>query len=99
MRLSADQVAVIRKAAARTLGPNATVRLFGSRLNDNAKGGDIDLHVELDAEPADLLDRELKFYVALQRDLGERRIDIVTYRRGATPRPIDREALSNGVPL
>lgn len=99
MRLSPDQLERIRLAARSTLGPGATVRLFGSRLDDAVKGGDIDLHVELDAEPADLLERELKFYAALQRALGEQRIDVVSYRRGTPQRPIDQEALRHGIPL
>lgn len=75
------------------------MRLFGSRLDDSVKGGDLDLFVEIDACPSELLDRELSFYAALQRELGEQRIDIVMHRVGAPLRPIDREALRNGVLL
>jgi predicted nucleotidyltransferase len=99
MRLTTEQRQRIRRAAARTLGESATVRLFGSRLDDAARGGDIDLFVELDGDPAELLERELSFYAALQRELGEQRIDIVVHRRGSALRPIDREALRNGVVL
>lgn len=99
MRISTEQRQRITRAAARTLGESATVRLFGSRLNDNARGGDLDLHVELDGDPADVLERELRFYAALQRELGEQRIDIVVHRRGSALRPIDREALRHGAIL
>ncbi len=99
MRLTTEQRLQIRRAAASTLGEGATVRLFGSRLDDTARGGDLDLFVELDGEPAELLERELKFYAALQRELGEQRIDIVVHRKGAALRPIDCEALRRGVVL
>lgn len=99
MRLTAEQRQRIRRAAASTLGESATVRVFGSRLDDTARGGDLDLFVELDGEPAEVLERELGFYAALQRELGEQRIDIVVHRRGSVLRPIDREALRSGVVL
>jgi hypothetical protein len=51
----------------------------------------MDLHIETDGDSSsdDLLDRELRIHAALQRRLGERRIDIVVHRRGAPPRSID----------
>jgi hypothetical protein len=52
-----------------------------------------------DGNPAEALERELTFYAALQRELGEQRIDIVVHRRGSALRPIDREALRTGVVL
>ena len=55
MRLSAEQVAHIREVVHQEAGPDARVRLFGSRLNDQCRGGDVDLLVELDravANPA-----------------------------------------------
>jgi len=50
MRLTDDQVRIIKARAAECFGPNAHVWLFGSRVDDDARGGDIDLYVEL-AEP------------------------------------------------
>jgi len=41
MRLTADEQAIIREAALKHFGVRP--RLFGSRLDDTAKGGDIDL--------------------------------------------------------
>ncbi|ENO89380.1 nucleotidyltransferase domain-containing protein [Thauera linaloolentis] len=96
MRLSTEQRLLIRDAAASTLGPTADVRLFGSRTQADAKGGDIDLFVELDGDASEVLEQELKFYAALQRALGEQRIDIVVHRRSMPLRPIDREAIEHG---
>lgn len=99
MRLTDQQRSRIRLAAARSLGEQAKVWLFGSRVDDAARGGDIDLYVELDGEPADILERQLRFYASLQRELGEQRIDVVVHRRGTPLRPIDHEARAHGIRL
>lgn len=99
MRLTDAQRRAIVEETARLLGPGARVRLFGSRVDDNIRGGDIDLHVETEGSPAELLDCELKFYARLIRRLGDRRIDIVVHRRGEVARPIDERAWQTGVVL
>jgi predicted nucleotidyltransferase len=99
MRLTEEQRAAMRAVIRRVLGDDARVWVFGSRVDDGAKGGDIDLYVELDASPADALDQELQLYAALQRALGEQRIDLVVHRQGRPLRPIDAEARRTGVPL
>lgn len=50
--------------------------LFGSRADDNKRGGDIDLYIET-SEKANLLDKKVKLLVRLNRDLGEQKIDVV----------------------
>ncbi len=47
MRLKPHQIKVIRRVISDLAGETATVRLFGSRIDDNARGGDIDLLVEI----------------------------------------------------
>ena len=94
-----EQRHTIVEEAVRAFGPQASVRLFSSRVDDHIRGGDIDLHVETEGSPAELLDRELKFYARLIRRLGDRRIDIVVHRRGAAARPIDEQAWQTGVVL
>ncbi|MCF8367423.1 MAG: nucleotidyltransferase domain-containing protein [Bacteroidales bacterium] len=41
---------LIKKTTARIFGDNAHVYLFGSRVQDNLKGGDIDLLVSTDED-------------------------------------------------
>ena len=67
MRLSPDQVQAIRQTAHRVLGAGAAIWLFGSRLDDRVKGGDVDLYVE--AEPHPLLD-EIRCKVELEESLN-----------------------------
>lgn len=47
MRLSELQRSIITESVTEIFGQDATVRLFGSRVDDLAKGGDIDLLVEI----------------------------------------------------
>ena len=47
MRISPEQAQAIRHLAHQVAGEDARVRLFGSRLDDRARGGDIDLLLEL----------------------------------------------------
>ena len=46
MRLSPAQIDIIKTTAQTVLGDGARVTLFGSRVDDQAKGGDVDLYVE-----------------------------------------------------
>ena len=99
MRLSEDQRRAIREEVGRIFGSQASVLLFGSRADDSARGGDIDLHIETDGTPAELLDRELQLHARLLRRLGERRIDVVVHARHQPLRPIDEQARQTGVAL
>lgn len=99
MRLTQEQKQVIREEVAQIFGPDVRVRLFGSRLDDRQRGGDIDLYIEAEGSPAELLDRELNLYSRLQRRLGEQRIDIVVRGHNQPLRPVDRSARATGIPL
>ena len=54
---------------------SGSISLFGSRVDDNQKGGDIDLYLEINEKPT--LEKKLKFLAKLKRSLGEQKIDIV----------------------
>jgi predicted nucleotidyltransferase len=78
MRLSESEIRIIKRAASSHFGPNALVRLFGSRTNDHARGGDIDLLVDTDLpDAAAAIRAEMAFWSELQDCLGEQRIDIL----------------------
>jgi predicted nucleotidyltransferase len=99
MRLTAEQRRVIQEESAVVFGKNTRIQLFGSRLDNAKRGGDIDLYIEAEGTAADLLDRELKLYARLLRRLGDRRIDIVVHGRGQPLRPIDHHARETGITL
>lgn len=99
MRLTSSQKAAIREEVGRVFGKEAQVHLFGSRVDDSARGGDIDLYIEASGTTTELFDRELRLQARLQRRLGDRRIDIVVHNNSLPLRPIDQHARQTGVPL
>lgn len=96
MRLSDQERRIIRNAAAEIFGPDARVILFGSRVDDARRGGDIDLFVET-PDTADILAKKMRFAVQLQMRLGEQKIDIVVATDPS--RLIEQEARRTGVAI
>lgn len=96
MRLSDQERRIIRNAAEEIFGPDARVMLFGSRVDDARRGGDIDLFVET-PDTADLMARKMRFAVQLQMRLGEQKIDIVVATDPS--RLIEQEARRTGVAI
>lgn len=86
MRLSDYERSAIKEAVAQHFGPDARVYLFGSRTDDSKRGGDIDLLVETGLKGEDLVMAKLRAMSAIQRRIGDRKIDVVT-----TPEETDDE--------
>ena len=102
MRLSPEEVAAIKRLVADAYGPEAVVRLFGSRVDDRRRGGDVDLHVEVNVPgpyTTDRLHTEFKLLDRLEVALGERKVDLVVRYAHEPERPIDRIAVKTGVVL
>ena len=101
MRLTSEQVETIRSGVRRCFGEDAEVWLFGSRVDDARRGGDIDLYVETSLETAEeVWNAERRFLAGLYMALGEQKIDVVVKRRGRqAPLPIHGIARSEGVRL
>ncbi len=99
MRLSAQTRNVIRDTAREVFGPAAEVRLFGSRLDDTARGGDLDLLVILPASLDDSRRKTLTFVARLQRQLGDQSIDVLLVDPLTQLQPVHQQALREGVPL
>jgi len=53
------------------------VILFGSRVDDQKKGGDIDLFIQPSEPMSDLFVRKIQFLSALKKAIGEQKIDLV----------------------
>ena len=98
MRLSTDQITAIKAAAREAFGPDAVVRLFGSRVDDHRRGGDIDLHVEASPKTA-TIDHEVRFRALLWKALDEPQVDVVVAARGAPAGWADRAAFREGIIL
>ena len=99
MRLSPEQAAAIRRVVRETAGDDARVRLFGSRLDDAARGGDVDLLVEVDeaVESPALLSARLATRVS--RALDGRRVDVMLLAPNLERQSIHEAALRTGVLL
>ena len=56
MRLDYKEIETVRTVVEKIVGKGSKVRVFGSRLNDSKRGGDLDLLVESD-DPVDAIHR------------------------------------------
>lgn len=97
MRLTPEQLDAIQAASAVAFSKDASVWLFGSRVDDSKKGGDIDLLVQPGLAGNDqLFSRKIRFLTLLERRLGERKIDVVIETPNDT-RPIVEIAHATGI--
>ena len=81
MCLTAYQNSFIHQKTLLFFGVHSHVWLFGSRVDDDKKGGDIDLYIEPEIQDPDkLIDAKLIFLVEIHRVLGEQKIDLVLRR-------------------
>lgn len=101
MRLSPDQQSAILTTVAETFGDEASIWLFGSRIDDNKRGGDIDLLIETSqSDVAAIVRAELAFLTKLQMKLGEQKIDVlVDYPTRHFSPPIFAIAKQTGIQL
>ena len=95
MRLSRYESQVIKKLVEKYI-INAEIYLFGSRVNDNRKGGDIDiLIISENKTPLRIL---RKINIELEEKLGEQKIDIVSFSKHKLS-PFAKLALLEGIKL
>ena len=100
MRLSVQQINIIKDSVKNNFGASSRVFLFGSRLDDNKKGGDIDIFVCADFSEEELFLKKIYTMSEVQLRLGERKIDIITSRDLNTNKTlIVNEAVKNGIEL
>ena len=78
MRLSNTYRKIIKKTFLKVFN-EGSIYLFGSRVNDNARGGDIDLFLDVPYSQS-LHKLKIQFLVELELALGEQKIDVVISR-------------------
>ena len=97
MRLPKQVVVSLTQAVQDCFGPDAQVWLFGSRVDDTKRGGDIDLYVETSIE--DTVSAKLEFRNKLESILGEQKIDVIVHQISLPLQPIHQIAKKTGILL
>ncbi len=95
MRLTEKQRNIIREAGLRHFG--VAPLLFSSRLDDTARGGDIDLFISGNWPPEEAVPRRLRFCAELHRRLGDQKIDVVVESQKSSP--VQDSAKQQGQPV
>jgi uncharacterized protein len=95
MRLSVTEISAIREEIGR-LDPKAEVYLYGSRVDDTARGGDVDLLVVSDK----LAFRDvLRLRTGILDRIGWQQLDLIVRRRDQLDEPLATAARETGVKL
>ena len=99
MRLPPNYQKTITELAKEVFGANVSVLLFGSRLDDAAKGGDIDPLIKLKNPIDGKAVLAVRYNALLQMQLGLQKFDVIVIDPSTVLQPIHKQALSKGVPL
>ncbi len=99
MRLSEQTQQIIRDTVREIFGAEAGVKLFGSRVNDDARGGDIDLLVELPFVASEVERKTMQLTARLQLRLGDQPIDVLVLDPSTPRQPIHEQAAMTGIRL
>ncbi|WP_295886282.1 nucleotidyltransferase domain-containing protein [uncultured Thiohalocapsa sp.] len=96
MRLTAEQIQAILDSVHDIAGSCAKVRVFGSRLQDDARGGDLDLLVELPEAVEHPARLSARLSARISRSMHGRSVDIVLLAPNLRRLPIHDIALREG---
>jgi predicted nucleotidyltransferase len=75
MRLKENEIIQIKKSF-ESVFQTGKIYLFGSRIDDTKKGGDIDLFLEIE-DKTNLFEKKIKFLAKLKIKIGDQKIDVV----------------------
>ena len=98
MRLLASDIKAIKQTFLEVF-KQGNIFLFGSRVDDSLKGGDIDLYVVLEPtfNKSEVLDKKINFLVKLKSLIGDQKIDVIISKD--KNRLIEQEAIYTGIKL
>jgi len=96
MRLTNFEQKMIKKAFSESFG-EGKIYLFGSRVDDTKRGGDIDLYLVPLNRSDNEREKKRDFLVKLDNYIGEQKIDVIIAKD--KNRLIEQEALRYGVVL
>lgn len=96
MRMTLNEKNIIHETIHHLLGEDVRIWVYGSRLNEDSKGGDLDLLLESPANISVLQRAELKRL--LEREL-QMPVDLLIWRQGTKPSAFQSIALAKAVLL
>ncbi len=101
MRLTPFERQALKAAAQNCFDAQVVVRLFGSRLDDSRKGGDIDLHIATQlTDPAQIARAHSRFLAQVYASMGEQKMDVlIDYPPRQQELPVYRIAREQGLVL
>lgn len=101
MRLTEEELGIIRKTFNKYFTNEDHLWLFGSRVDDRKRGGDIDFYIETMEENVSKANtQKLDFIISLKQLLGDQKIDVILNQlKLQHSLPIYKEAKTTGVRL
>ena len=99
MRLNELEISVINSMARKHFGNDVKVILFGSRVDDNQRGGDIDLFIYKADGESITVRKKIEFITSLLFQIGEQRVDVVLDRPELRKTLFYQTILKKGIPL
>jgi predicted nucleotidyltransferase len=99
MRLTQAQQQAIKNASIAVFGDDIEVIVFGSRTDDDAHGGDIDVMIKASGSVAGPALKIARLAAQLSRLMDGRKVDVLLKSEGLTSLPIHTVAERTGVPL
>lgn len=96
MRLTDQQAQAIMQLAHEIAGERVQVRVFGSRLDDRARGGDLDLMLELSEPAANPALLAARFSARVTRLMQGRKVDVLLAAPNLMRLPIHDMAFKEG---
>jgi predicted nucleotidyltransferase len=96
LRISKSEIEIIKTSILKTL-PNYQIYLFGSRVDDNKRGGDIDIFVQTDIETS--LKDKISILTDIEANGIERKIDLIVKSPNSKEQKIFITAEKEGILL
>ena len=97
MRLNDNEKNKIIATARFYFGSQIQLYLFGSRVDDHKKGGDIDLYLEAQEEID--LQTQINFLAAIYKNITQRKVDLLIKMPSSKPLAIYKTAKQEGILL
>ncbi|MEM1283304.1 MAG: nucleotidyltransferase domain-containing protein [Chlamydiota bacterium] len=98
VRLNHHEVQTLINATHQCFGQSARIWLYGSRVDDKKKGGDIDLYIETEKKER-IVESTLEMRTLIWEVFGDQKIDIIVREISKKMNPMHTIARDTGVDL